>query len=60
MNTIPFDPEKPLVTSGLRLGTAALTNRGFGPDEMGLVAEFFQRVLRASGDPEVKEAGAAT
>jgi len=31
-NTVPFDPESPFVTSGLRLGTAALTTRGFSED----------------------------
>jgi glycine hydroxymethyltransferase len=38
-NTVPFDPESPFVTSGLRLGTAALTTRGFDESAFGDVAE---------------------
>ncbi|MCL2030021.1 MAG: serine hydroxymethyltransferase, partial [Oscillospiraceae bacterium] len=38
-NTIPNDPEKPFVASGLRLGTPAVTTRGFGVEEMGTIAE---------------------
>ena len=37
-NAIPNDPEKPFVTSGLRLGTAAVTTAGMGPDEMQEIA----------------------
>ena len=37
-NTIPRDPESPFVTSGLRVGTPAVTTRGFGTDEMKLIA----------------------
>jgi glycine hydroxymethyltransferase len=46
-NAIPFDPEKPTVTSGIRLGTAAVTSRGFGTDEMRTVGRAIVAVLRA-------------
>jgi glycine hydroxymethyltransferase len=42
-NTVPFDPEKPFVTSGVRLGTPAVTTRGMGPDEMKRIADFIDR-----------------
>lgn len=44
-NAVPFDPEKPTVTSGIRLGAAAATSRGFGKEEFKLVAEFIAEVL---------------
>jgi glycine hydroxymethyltransferase len=44
-NAIPFDPEKPFVTSGIRLGTPAATTRGFGKAEFGQVAEMIVEVL---------------
>jgi glycine hydroxymethyltransferase len=44
-NAIPFDPEKPAVTSGIRLGTPAGTTRGFGPAEFRQVAEMIDDVL---------------
>ncbi len=47
---IPFDPEKPWVTSGVRIGTPALATRGFGPDDMEAVADLIDRALRAE-DP---------
>ena len=43
-NTIPGDPASPFVTSGIRLGTPAVTTRGFGTDEMKLIAEFIWKV----------------
>ena len=49
-NMIPGDPEKPFVTSGLRLGTPALTTRGMGPAEMKTVAQLILRVLDHPGD----------
>ena len=39
-NAIPNDPEKPFVTSGVRLGTPAVTTRGLGVEEMDKIAEF--------------------
>ncbi|HEV8265598.1 MAG TPA: serine hydroxymethyltransferase [Gemmatimonadales bacterium] len=44
-NTIPGDPQSPFVTSGIRLGTSALTTRGFGEGEMDRVAELLDTVL---------------
>ncbi len=44
-NAVPFDPEKPTITSGIRLGTAAGTTRGFGPAEWRLVGELIDEVL---------------
>ena len=39
-NAVPNDPQKPAITSGLRIGTPAVTTRGFGTDEMKLIAEW--------------------
>jgi glycine hydroxymethyltransferase len=44
-NAIPFDPEKPTVTSGIRLGTPAVTTRGMGPEEMREIADIIRLVL---------------
>jgi glycine hydroxymethyltransferase len=52
-NAIPNDPEKPFVTSGLRLGTASCTTAGMGPEEMREVASLIGAVLRAVGDDAV-------
>ena len=52
-NSIPFDPEKPFVTSGIRLGSSAGTTRGFGEAEFREIGEMILRVLRALGhNPE--------
>jgi glycine hydroxymethyltransferase len=45
-NGIPFDPEKPTVTSGIRLGSPAATTRGFGQDEFRTVGRFIVETLR--------------
>ncbi len=52
-NMIPFDPLPPRVTSGIRLGTPAVTTRGFGPEEMRHVARLIVRVLRQPEEPSV-------
>jgi glycine hydroxymethyltransferase len=54
-NMIPWDPEKPMTTSGIRVGTPALTTRGMGAREMTLVAALIGRVLDAPADPSVLE-----
>jgi glycine hydroxymethyltransferase len=45
-NGIPFDPQKPTVTSGIRLGSPAATTRGFGPEEFRIVGNYIVEVLR--------------
>ncbi|MBN1151371.1 serine hydroxymethyltransferase [candidate division WOR-3 bacterium] len=52
-NTIPFDPEKPFIASGLRLGTPSVTTRGMGTKEMNVIAKLIDKALSAAGD-EVK------
>ena len=54
-NTIPFDPKPPRITSGIRLGSPAVTTRGFGTEEMKRIASFIAKVLSASGDKKVQE-----
>ena len=49
-NSIPNDPEKPMVTSGIRLGTPAMTTRGFGEDETRQVGHLIADVLDHPGD----------
>ncbi|MDO6354307.1 serine hydroxymethyltransferase [Caloramator sp. CAR-1] len=44
-NTIPFDPESPFVTSGIRIGTPAVTTRGFGKEEMVEIADIINWVI---------------
>ena len=56
-NGIPFDPEKPFVTSGIRVGTPAATSRGFGTAEFEQVGSLIARTL--DGLAEAGEAGNA-
>jgi len=50
-NAIPFDPESPAVTSGIRVGTAATTTQGMGPKEMKQIAELIARAIRDGAEP---------
>ncbi len=51
-NMIPFDPEKPFVTSGIRIGTPAVTTRGMKEAEMVAIADFIERGVALKDDPE--------
>ncbi|CAH0345073.1 serine hydroxymethyltransferase [Bacillus sp. CECT 9360] len=56
-NTIPYDPESPFVTSGIRIGTAAVTSRGFGLADMDEIAAIIGLVLKNHEDkPMLEEA----
>jgi len=54
-NAIPFDPKPPRITSGIRLGTPAVTSRGFGTEEMKHVASLIMQVLSHLHDKRVEE-----
>jgi glycine hydroxymethyltransferase len=54
-NAIPNDPEKPMVTSGIRLGTPACTTRGFKPEQMTIIANLIADILEAPEDETVAE-----
>ncbi|AMM93123.1 serine hydroxymethyltransferase [Peribacillus simplex] len=59
-NTIPYDPEKPFVTSGIRMGTAALTTRGMKKEEMVKIGEVIATVLKSKGNKAVIEKARVT
>ncbi|HZV08238.1 MAG TPA: serine hydroxymethyltransferase, partial [Novosphingobium sp.] len=64
-NSIPFDPEKPMLTSGIRLGTPAGTTRGFGPAEFTQIGKWIAQVVDglrkngAEGDAQIEARVAA-
>jgi glycine hydroxymethyltransferase len=51
-NMVPFDPRSPLITSGIRIGTPALTSRGMKEDAMEVIAGLIDRAIRHAKDPE--------
>jgi glycine hydroxymethyltransferase len=53
-NTVPGDPRSPFVTSGIRIGSSALTTRGMGEDEMRRIAGLIDEVLRSRDDATVQ------
>lgn len=55
-NNIPFDPEKPMVTSGIRLGTPAVTTRGLKDHEMVLIANLIDEALKNHEDENILNA----
>lgn len=52
-NCIPFDEQSPFITSGIRIGTAAVTTRGFKEDEMILIAEIIDDVIKNKNKEEL-------
>ncbi|MDY9921282.1 MAG: serine hydroxymethyltransferase [Synergistota bacterium] len=54
-NMIPFDPAKPMVTSGVRLGTAAITTRGMKEPEMEIIADAIEKVLSNPKNDQIKK-----
>jgi glycine hydroxymethyltransferase len=55
-NTVPFDPEKPFVTSGIRIGTPAVTTRGMKGADMEKIADFIDRSIQNRRNDEVLDA----
>jgi glycine hydroxymethyltransferase len=54
-NMVPFDPESPFVTSGIRLGSPAMTTRGLGPDEFRELVALMDRVLSRPESESIRE-----
>ena len=54
-NTVPFDTQSPMVTSGIRIGTPAMTTRGMGVKDMAIIAELIDRVLTNIDNEKVKQ-----
>ncbi|NLC96039.1 MAG: serine hydroxymethyltransferase [Erysipelotrichaceae bacterium] len=54
-NTIPYDTEKPFVTSGIRLGSAAMTTKGFNEEDFRLVGKLISKILKNPNNEEIKE-----
>ena len=54
-NMVPFDTESPFVTSGIRIGSPAMTTRGFGEEEFKQVAKLIDKVVQNPDDEAVHE-----
>ena len=54
-NNVPFDRQPPRITSGIRLGTPAVTTRGFGKEEMKRIASMIIKVINNIGDPKIQK-----
>jgi len=54
-NAVPYDPEPPMVTSGIRIGTPALTTRGMEEDELREIGEMIGRVVKNPEDGDIRE-----
>jgi len=54
-NMVPFDPQKPWVASGIRIGTPAVTTRGMKEKDMGVIAELINRVLDDTENQKIKD-----
>jgi glycine hydroxymethyltransferase len=54
-NAVPNDPQKPFVTSGLRIGTPALTTRGMREGEMRRIGDWIRQVLEAPADETIQQ-----
>jgi glycine hydroxymethyltransferase len=55
-NTIPYDPEKPMIGSGIRVGTPAVTSRGMREGEMRSIAQLIVDGIAARGDASAQDA----
>jgi len=54
-NMIPFDPQKPWIASGIRIGTPAVTTRGMKEKDMGVIAELINKVLNDTENQKIKD-----
>lgn len=54
-NSVPFDPQKPMITSGIRIGTPAVTTRGMKEKDMGIIAGMINRVLNNTENQNIKD-----